>query len=56
LVETKGYDNYGDIPAKERWKIESARHFFKALQNLPTLKENGIHIHYQTKINGQSLT
>ena len=55
VVETKGYDNDGDIPAKERWKIESARHFFKALQNLPTLKEKGIQIHYKTKINGQSL-
>jgi len=55
VVETKGYDNFSDIPTKERWKIESARHFFKALQNLPTLKENGVQIHYQTKINGQTL-
>jgi type III restriction enzyme len=55
VVETKGYDNFGDIPTKERWKIESARQFFKALQDLPELKEKGVRIHYQTKINGESL-
>ena len=55
VVETKGYDSYGDIPTKERWKIESAKQFFKALQDLPALKEKGVQIHYQTKINGESL-
>jgi type III restriction enzyme len=55
VVETKGYDNRSDIPIKEKWKIDSAKQFFKALQELPELKEKGVQIHYQTKINGESL-
>ena len=55
VVETKGYDNQGDIPAREKWKIESAKQFFKALQALPELKDKGVQIHYQTKINSDSL-
>lgn len=55
VVETKGYDNYADIPTKEKWKIDSAKQFFKALQELPDLKEKGVQIHYQSKINGESL-
>jgi type III restriction enzyme len=55
VVETKGYDHYGEISEKEKQKIASARHFFKALQNLPELKNKGIQIRYETKINGQSL-
>ncbi|MBU4423603.1 MAG: DEAD/DEAH box helicase family protein [Gammaproteobacteria bacterium] len=55
VVETKGYDNRSDIPTKEKWKIDSAKQFFKALQDLPVLKEKGVQIHYQTKINGESL-
>jgi type III restriction enzyme len=55
VVETKGYDSYADIPTKEKWKIESAKNFFKALQDLPELKAKGVQIHYQTKINGESL-
>jgi type III restriction enzyme len=55
VVETKGYDNYSDIPAKERWKIDSAKQFFEALQDLPALKGSGVQIKYQTKINGESL-
>lgn len=55
VVETKGYDSHSDIPAKEKWKIESAKQFFKALQDLPALKQNGVQIHYQTRINGESL-
>lgn len=55
VVETKGYDNRSDIPIKEKWKIDSAKQFFKALQDLPELKQKGVHIHYQTKINGESL-
>lgn len=55
VVETKGYDNLGDIPAREKWKIKSARQFFKALQALPQLKGNGVQIHYQTKINSDTL-
>jgi len=56
VVETKGYDNQGDIPAREKWKIDSAKHFFKALQELPSLKDQGVRIHYETKINGDSLS
>lgn len=55
VVETKGYDSKSDISVKEKWKIDSARQFFKALQNLPELKEKGVQIHYQTKINGEHL-
>ncbi len=55
VVETKGYDNYGDIPTKERWKIDSAKQFFKALQDLPALKASGMCVKYETKINGESL-
>ena len=55
VVETKGYDSESDIPVKEKWKIDSAKQFFKALQALPELKEKGVQIHYQTKINGESL-
>jgi type III restriction enzyme len=55
VVETKGYDSRSDIPEKEKWKIDSAKQFFKALQDLPALKEKGVQIHYQTKINGESL-
>lgn len=56
VVETKGYDNLGEIPAREKWKIDSAKHFFKALQELPSLKAQGVRIHYETKINGDSLS
>ena len=56
VVETKGYDNRSDIPVKEKWKIDSAKQFFKALQNLPELKDKGVQIRYETKINGESLT
>ena len=55
VVETKGYDDYSDISTKEKWKIDSAKQFFKALQALPELKDGGIKIHYQTKINGEKL-
>ena len=55
VVETKGYDNRSDIPVKEKWKIDSAKAFFKALQALPELKEKGVQIRFETKINGESL-
>lgn len=55
VVETKGYDDRNAIPIKEKWKIDSAKQFFKTLQNLPELEEKGIQIHYQTKINGEAL-
>lgn len=49
VVETKGYDNQQDIPERERWKMQSAVHFFHALKN------KGIEVHYKTKINSDSL-
>ena len=55
VVETKGYDSRSEIPVKEKWKIDSARQFFKALQDLPELKEKGIQVRYETKINGERL-
>lgn len=50
VVETKGYDSQQDIPERERWKIASAKHFFAAL------KEQGVEVHYKTKINHDALT
>jgi type III restriction enzyme len=49
VVETKGYDTRQDIPERERWKMDSAVHFFNAL------KGKGIEVHYKTKINNDSL-
>jgi type III restriction enzyme len=50
VVETKGYDGRQDIPERERWKMDSAKHFFAAL------KEQGVEVHYKTKINQDSLS
>ena len=50
VVETKGYDHYGDIPTKERWKIDSAKRFFDALQ------KQGTPVEFHTKINRETLT
>ena len=55
VVETKGYDSHSDIPTKEKWKIDSARKFFTALQALPDLKAHGVQIRFETKINHDSL-
>ncbi len=55
VVETKGYDSRSDIPAREQWKIASARQFFQALQALPELQAQGVRIRYETKINHESL-
>lgn len=49
VVETKGYDSRSAIPDPERWKIQSAEHFFKAL------KTQGLDVQYKTKINSESL-
>lgn len=49
VVETKGYDSLQDIPERERWKIASAKHFFAAL------KDQGVEVHYKTKINHDAL-
>lgn len=49
VVETKGYDNHGDIPTKERWKIDSAKRFFEAL------RQQGKPVEFHTKINRESL-
>jgi type III restriction enzyme len=32
VVETKGYENYAQVPERERWKIASAEAFFAALK------------------------
>lgn len=50
VVETKGYDEESDIGRKEKLKISSARHFFKAL------KAQGIPVSYHTKLNQEGLT
>ena len=50
VVETKGYDHLGDVPGKERWKIDSAKRFFEVL------RQEGIPVQYETKLNGQGLT
>ncbi len=50
VVETKGYDSALQIPEKERWKMESAKRFFHALQ------QNGVPVHYRAKINSHSLS
>ncbi len=49
VVETKGYDNRQDIPEREHWKMASAERFFNALKN------KGIEVHYQIRINHDSL-
>ncbi len=49
VVETKGYDSSADIPAREKLKIASARHFFEAL------RAQGVPVAFQTKINQESL-
>lgn len=49
VVETKGYDSLDEVSDREKWKILSARHFFK------TLQEKGLPLHYKTKINGEQL-
>lgn len=50
VVETKGYANLGDVPGKERWKIDSAKRFFEALQ------KEGLPVQFETKLNGLGLT
>jgi len=49
VVETKGYDNLGDIPTKERWKIDSAKRFFEALH------AQGTPVAFHTKLNHETL-
>ena len=50
VVETKGYDNRSDIEEQERFKIESAKRFFLALQ------AEGVPVRFETKINGEKLS
>jgi type III restriction enzyme len=50
VVETKGYDIYEEIGTKEKLQIESAKAFFKKLQ------EKGVNVHYETKINNDELS
>jgi type III restriction enzyme len=49
VVETKGYDQLGDIPSAERHKITSAKRFFQAL------REQGTPVEFHTKLNRESL-
>ena len=49
VVETKGYDQYGDIPDRERMKIDAAKRFFQALQ------QEGINVRFATKLNRDGL-
>ena len=49
VVETKGYDTEAEVPERERWKIQSARRFFAALQ------AQGVPVKYETKINHEQL-
>jgi type III restriction enzyme len=49
VVETKGYDNFGDIQTRERGKIESAKRFFEAL------RQQGTPVAFHTKLNRESL-
>jgi len=56
VVETKGYDKENQISQQEKWKINSAKQFFNALQELPELKQTGVKIHYQTNINNDQLS
>ncbi|MEA2050149.1 MAG: DEAD/DEAH box helicase family protein [Campylobacterota bacterium] len=50
VVETKGYDTFEEIGAKEKLQTESAKAFFKKLQ------EKGVNVHYKTKLNSPDLS
>jgi type III restriction enzyme len=50
VVEAKGYDKFEDISTKEKLQIKSAEAFFKKLQ------ENGVNVHYETKLNSPDLS
>jgi type III restriction enzyme len=50
VVETKGYASNAKIGDDERFKIESAKRFFQAL------REQGVPVQFETKINGQTLS
>lgn len=50
VVETKGYDTYEEIGDKEKLQIESAKAFFKKLQ------EKGVNVRYETKLNSPDLS
>lgn len=55
VVETKGYDTEGEIPANELIKINAAKAFFRDLKALDKEGDKGLEIHYKTKINNQEL-
>jgi type III restriction enzyme len=50
VVETKGYDNEGEILGKEKSKIQSAQKFFQAL------RQEGLPVQFETKLNTDDLT
>ncbi len=49
VVETNGYNHYGDIPTNERWKIDSAKRFFEAL------RAQGKPVEFHAKLNRENL-
>ncbi|PNV83489.1 MAG: type III restriction-modification system endonuclease [Sulfurimonas sp.] len=49
VVETKGYDDFEQIGDSEKLKIKSAEKFFQ------TLRDKGVNIHYETKLNNKQL-
>ncbi|MCT7570041.1 restriction endonuclease [Aliarcobacter butzleri] len=50
VVESKGYDKFDDISTKEKLQIKSAEAFFKKL------REMGVNVEYQTKLNSPDLS
>jgi len=50
VVETKGYERYDDISNAEKLQIQSAKAFFKKLQEI------GVNVRYETKLNKPELS
>lgn len=50
VVETKGYENYAQVPERERWKIASAEAFFSALK-----AQHGLEVTFKRKLNPDAL-
>lgn len=50
VVETKGYENYAQVPERERWKIASAEAFFDALK-----EQHGVEVTFKRKLNPDAL-
>ncbi|WP_310626441.1 DEAD/DEAH box helicase family protein [Limnohabitans sp.] len=50
VLETKGYDSASELGRREDYKMKSAERFFEAL------RDEGLNVRYQKKINGESLS